>query len=749
MIKLKKSRCLEGSLVSLAIALAAPASAQDVVQPPLPSTASVANDSQLEDIVVTAQRREENIQKIPIAVTAIGGAALANRGLDNLEQVKTVIPGLNLSSNNGVTLPFLRGIGNPGTALGNEASVGVYVDGIYYSRLPSGVFSLNNLSRIEVLKGPQGTLFGRNSSGGVIQLVTLDPSHVASMKGSIGYGNYDTFEANAYATTGLSETVAADISLSGRRQGEGYGKFVPTGNRTNYQDNFSVRSKILVTPSDLTSVALGGFYTYSKNNLAGNAFPGTRSGYSSQPNSQPLPIIGFYDQANDAISESYQKATTWGVSLTAEQEISFAALKSITAYMDTNAQMLADSDYTDRADGLATPSGHVRQFTQELQASSLSGSPVQWVGGLFYYNTVSAYDSRTRFFSPAGTIASLGGTTGFISLGRQHAKSYAAYGQATYEILPRLKVTGGLRYTIDRIDANGGLFRPDGTVFGPLREPGKFKTEKLTFRAAADYQFTDDVLGYVSFNRGFKSAVFALLTYNSTPAKPEQVDAYEVGLKGELFDRHVRFSLAAFHYNVKDPQVTITRAPTLILSNAGKSTVDGLEGDVQVRVMSGLTLRASAAYLDSKYKDFGQIINGVCVGCAPSGIPNPNAPFGATASAVVANGNQTPYVSKFTGSLGADYEFRTGIGTVLISTDYQHNSGFYSEPDNFLRQKPFDLLNGQVKISLNDNLALRVWGRNLLDKKYVDRISTNTTPAGYIYTPAAPITFGGAIDFKF
>lgn len=732
------------SLVAISLLATVSAHAQDAAAG---ADKATGDRDQLNEIVVTAQRREENISKIPIAVTAITGAALANRGLNNVEDIRAVVPGLNLSSNNGVILPFLRGIGNPGTTVGNEASVAVYIDGIYYSRLPAGAFSLNNIQRVEVLKGPQGTLFGRNSSGGVIQLVTLDPSHDTSARASLGYGRFDTVEGNAYATTGLSEKAAIDLSVSGRYQGKGFGVFTPTGNRTNYQDNFSVRSKLLLEPTEITKITLGGFYTYSKNNLAGNTFPGTVSGFSSQPNTTPQPAIGFYDQRNDA--EAFLRAKTWGVSLTASQEASFAALKSITAYMDTDHVMLADTDYSPRADGVATPSGKVRQFTQELQASSLAGSTVQWVVGLYYYDTVSSYDERTRFSSPAGTLASLGGTVGFTSLGRQHSKSYAAYGQATYEILPKLKLTGGLRYTLDRIFANGGLFRPDGSVFGPARVPGRFNDEKLTFRAALDYQFTPDLLGYASFNRGYKSAVFNLLTYNSTPSNPEVVDAFEVGFKGEALDRRVRFNIAAFHSTIKNPQVSITRAPTIIFSNAGKSEVNGVEGDVEARVMAGLTLRAAATYLDSTYKDFGQIVNGVCVACSPTAIPNFNAPFGATSGAIVANGNQTPYTSKFTGNLGADYEFDSGIGTWMISADYQHNSGFYSEPDNFLRQSPFDLVNGQVKLSLNDHLGVRVWGRNLLNKKYYERMSANTTPAGFIYTPAAPFTFGGAVDITF
>jgi iron complex outermembrane receptor protein len=704
--------------------------------------------NQLEDIVVTAQKRAQNIQKVPVAVSAISGEALGSRGLTNVEDLRTAIPGLNISINGGVALPFLRGVGNPGTTLGNESSVAIYVDGVYYSRLPAGVFSLNNLERVEVLKGPQGTLFGRNSSGGVIQIVTRDPEHDPSMRGSLGYGRFDTIEGNLYATTGLSDTIAVDLALSGRNQGSGYGKYVLTGHRTNYQDNFSARSKMLFEPSDNTRVTLGGFYTYSRNNFQSAAFPGTLSGFSSLPNTLPQPTLDFYDQPND--TEAFIRARTWGTSLKLEQEVSFARLQAITAYMKTNQYSITDSDFSSRPDGVATPSGYVKQFTQELQAASLSGSPVEWVVGFFYFNTVSEYDERTRFSSPSGALASLGGTAGFTSLGRQHVKSYAAYGQASYELLPRLKATGGLRYTWDRITADGALVRPNGTFLSNL-PAGNSKVNKLSFRAALDYQFSDDVLGYASFSRGFKSAVFNLLTYNNVPNRPEQVDAYEVGFKSELFDRRVRFNAAAFYYEIQDPQVVLTRAPSIVFSNAGKSTVKGVEADLQALLATGLTARASANYLDSKYKDFGTIVNGVCVACAPSGAPNPNPPFGSISPlvGVVANGNQTPYVSKFTANIGLDYEFDAAIGKFLISADYSYNDGFFSEPDNFLHQKAFSIVNAQVKFNPTENLGFRIWGKNLLDKKYIERMNTNAGPAGYTYMPAAPLTFGAAIDVTF
>lgn len=350
--------------------------------------------------MVTAQRREENLQKIPLTVTAIGGETLTSRNLQQVSELGTIVPGLTLPRGSGVLQPFLRGIGNLSSASGNESSVALYIDGVFYSRLSIAAFSLASVQRVEVLKGPQGTLFGRNSSAGVIQIVTKDPSHDTAVAGSLGYGNLATLDGSFYATTGLSDKVAVDLAVSGRWQRHGYGINVVTGNRTGFEDFISARSKLLFEPNNDTRVTLAGFYNANWGSMQGNTYPGTFQGYESLPFAPvPIPPQSFYNQRADI--DSLTKGEMWGLTLRAEHELDFAKLTSISAYSRTYTSVYVDGDYCERPDSLAEYGGPVRLFTQELQLSSTGSSALEWVAGLYYYNSNAGYD-RIRFSSESG-----------------------------------------------------------------------------------------------------------------------------------------------------------------------------------------------------------------------------------------------------------------------------------------------------------------------------------------------------------
>src|SRR6202171_2078548 len=266
-----------------------------------------AGSDQIEEIVVTAQKREQNLQKIPVSVTAVSGESLEARGITDVSSFARATSGLQLGQGTaGVVVPFLRGVGTSATNLGAESSVAVYADGVYFSRLPAGFFSLNDVERVEVLKGPQGTLFGRNSSAGVIQIITKDPSQTPTVNGSVNYGDYNTVQSSFYAGTGINDKAAVDVAVSYRNQGDGYGRDVTTGNRANYNDDLTVRSKLVIDSGDATRITVGGYFAHSKVGLQGNTYPGTIQGYSSDPFAA-LPSIGFYDQRND--SDSFARSS--------------------------------------------------------------------------------------------------------------------------------------------------------------------------------------------------------------------------------------------------------------------------------------------------------------------------------------------------------------------------------------------------------------------------------------------------------
>ena len=724
---------------SLASLVAAPSLAQTVGDGP----------AVVDELVVTAQKRSENIQKIPVAVTAITGRSLEQRGITDISAFAQVTSGLQLSpGTSGVVLPFLRGVGTNASNLGRESSVAVYVDGVYFTRLPVGFFSLANVERVEVLKGPQGTLFGRNSSAGVIQIITKDPSHTPLLKANISYGNYNTVEGTAYGTTGLSDTVAVGVSVAVRKQGDGYGVNIPTGHRANYTDNFVLHSKLLFEPRDGTRVTLGGYYTDTKVGQQGNTYPGTVAGFLTPPFA-PLPPIGFYDQRNDV--DSVVKSHAWGLSLKVEQDLGFAQFTSITAYTKEIESVYDDGDYSPRADFLFVAHGYVNQVTQELQLAAPNDSAVKWIVGLYYYNAFTRYD-KAELTSPSGGLAAIYGP-GLNAFAQTRSKSIAPFVQATYEILPHLHLTGGLRYTVDDTSADGRVdlnLSPPLTIIAP--GPASFKYRKFTFKAAVDYQFTDTVLGYVSFSRGYKSGGFNLVVYDPRPARPEVLDAYEVGFKSDLLDRRLRLNVSAFQYNIESPQVQLQSGTTVVTSNAGSSRVKGAEVEVQASLARNFNARLSATFLDSKYRSYGMLdALGNVVDGAPSAPQNPISPFGTISPlrSIIANGHQTPQAPRLTLSAGLDYAVDTPIGRAFFAVDYYYNDGFYWEPDNFLRQKSYGLLSARVKLQPTDHLSVSLWGKNLTDEHYVSQAVSQEGPAGYPYLAAPPRTYGVTLDLQF
>lgn len=710
------------------------------------SDASRADDTagnQLQEIVVTAQKRSQSLQKVPVAVTAFSSEALQTRGLTNVSDIAAITPGLSLNANAGVVLPILRGIGNPSNAVGNESSVAVYVDGVYFSRLTAGFFSLANIDRVEVLKGPQGTLFGRNASGGVVQIITRDPSYTPTAKGQISYANADTVEGNLYAATGLTDQLAIDISFAGRSQGDGYGRNITTGNRFGYSDYAVVRSKLLWEPADTSKVLISGFYSHSKDSQISNTYPGTIGGYQSEP-FNPRPNVGFYNSSQDA--DSTATFATVGGSVRIDQDVGFAQLSSTTAYLSEKEEGNVDGDYSERPDFNGLIPAKTEQFTQEFQISNNEvGSPLDWILGAFYYNTLSAY---TPFGIEGGStipgdIAGDDIINRLNFFGSQRAKSYAGYAQATYEVLQGLKVTGGIRYTADRLRGwgNGFLALSDGSV--TVVQPdtsARNKTNKWTFKAAVDYQITPDVLGYASFSRGFKSATFNILPFTPPATKPEVLDAYEIGLKSELFGRRLRLNGAVFQYDVSDPQVQLLTVGGVIYSNAGSSRVRGVELDGEAVIANGLSVTFGANFLDAEYRDY--------LG-ASSFTQNPNPPFGSQVSTINASGNKLPQAAKFTSTLGIVYTTPLADGELTLSGDWYHNSGFFWEANNFLRQDAYDLLSANIRYKLDDHFTISVWGKNLADEKIVAFAGGQAGPSGFPYIAGRPRTYGVTAGFEF
>ena len=804
----------------LALAVAGQAQAQTDPAPPPPPPADASSSlapEGLQEIVVTAQKRAQNVQDTPLSVTAIGGAALAAQGITTVQELNRIDPALQIGHATGTVTTFIRGIGNPVTTAGNEASVPVYIDDVYFVRAAVPFFDLASIERVEVLKGPQGTLFGRNASGGVISIYTKDPGHKPELEARIGYGNYQTMDAKLYVNAPITDTLAANLSFSYHSQDKGWGRnktlvdpfdtskgYNPGGEDYWKDYSYSARGKILWEPTDTTSVKLIGYWqeSWNQKGIYSRPFPGTVGGtpdpahnnFAAIPTiplpAQELPPLGFYDVALGPTQKQYDASEGYGFSGRIDQEIGFADLVSITAYRKNDELYYSAGNYSPYDWARYDLNIVDKQFSQEFQIKSQAGSKINWILGAYYLNADGGFDP-TIIYGPG--VAGLG--LGAINIfGQQKVKSYAGFGQVTYPLGEMTNITGGLRYTVDKVRGVGrtdlvflpGVFGPasvtvtdqlfDGNnacsnilansffgapLVGQCNTPNSNASKtfkKWTWKASIDHKFTDDVMVYANYSRGYKAGTFNTLPLDSPALAPEVVDAYEIGFKTELADRRIRLNGALFWNDLSNPQVQAQRNGLVFLKNAGSARTKGAELDVTAAATEGLTLRLSGTYLVAKFRDFPD---------APSYCPNPqvnaatcqaltpNLPLAAgnlNTIQVDAGGNYMPYASKWKFSGGFSYEYNL-VDASRITLDMNANwaSKFNWDADNVIKEPSHLLLDGAIAFTPGayDHVTFRFWMKNITGEKYNLNYYAQASGSAFSSAPGAPRTYGGEVIFKF
>ena len=684
---------------------------------------------ELQEIVVTAERREERLQSVPIAVSVITAQAALKSGITTSEELSLAEPGLQMDLNGVGVSPFLRGVGTTINAPGAEPSVAIYVDGGYIASSAGALFNLNNIDRVEVLKGPQGTLFGRNATGGVIQVITKEPSSEPSADLSVGYGNYNTSMLSFYGTTGLAAGLATDLAVYADDNADGWGHNFFNDDRDYKYENIDIRNTWLWHPQESTRIKLALDYEDTTNE-AGMGFkplPGTvtvaGTGYP-----------GFYN--TDSNVQDRTVMHQGGALLQVTQDLRFATFKSISAYREVRPNFLYDED----ASPLPIVNAHVydpdNSITQELQLISPEASKVQWIAGLFYIHDVAG-------LAPAyiGGLAAAPFTVIAIA-GREHTDSYAGYAQTTVEVASETHFTSGIRYTDDRRSI-GGTTSAEGV--GELASDAQSaEFNKVTWRLALDHQFTPDVLGYVSDNRGFKSGLFNTDVYTQPAVKPEVLDAYEIGLKSEYFQHRLRANFAGYYYQYNDLQVDEYVTGSEIVLNAAKAELYGLDADFTVLPVRNLTLNSSLALIHGKYTSFSNapyFPPATASSCSPG--------VGAVGSCTIdASGLNTVHTPSFTMHVSADYVKPTQVGPFDIAADFYHNDGFYWDPADQVRQPTYSLYNASMGwMNPRGRFGIRLWGKNLGGSKYYS--DGVTTTLGEFFSPAPPRTYGATISARF
>lgn len=698
-----------------------PASEQEVVPDASPATAA---DQGLEEIIVTAERREARLQDVPIAVSALSASGLQDAGIVSTPDIVFAVPSLNFTRQLNGMAPFIRGIGNKNGSPGDESAVGLYVDGVYYASLSGGVFALNNVERVEVLRGPQGTLFGRNSAGGVIHIITRDPQQEFSADLSLGYANYDTIEATAYLTGGITENIAADLSVYFMNQGDGWGRNLVTGSPTFIGDEFQIRTKWMFTPGPSTTIRFTAEYGRETPILT----PWLRPPVGGQVIGD-TPYSGFFNVLANV--DSTAERETWGGNLQIRHDFGDAALLSITSYRDVFVFSAFDQDGSPQARTDIFNDTFSRTWTQELQLSSSPASRIQWVIGAYYFRDASGYSPNAIYTNGVLTSARYPTLT---------SESVAGYAQATVPIFESTRVTGGVRYTLDNRTLNsfqyagptgGVILGPPGTIGQVVQQSSR--DNAFTYRLSVDHSFTRDFLVYASASRGFKSGLFATTNVTQPGVRPEFVDTYEIGIKTDWLNRRLRFNLAGFLNRFKDIQLQQALTGGTRLLNAASASIDGFELELTAMPITNFQIGLAVTYLDARFTDFPN---------APAQIPAPSG-NGTNVNIVVPNaaGNPTQLAPPWVVSGNAQYVIPMGSSEIAFGGTVYYNDGYAFDFINRVRQEDYTLVNAFIEWrSSDERYSVRLWGRNITDARYTS--NTSILPAGDLTVPAAPRTYG-------
>jgi len=717
------------------------------------STYAVEDKSKgLEEIVITARKISESLQDVPIAVSAFTAESLKKKGLSNISQVGDYTPSLIMDFTSALTgssasiTTFIRGIGQSDFLLTIDPGVGLYVDGVYVARSVGGIVDLLNLERIEVLKGPQGTLFGRNTIGGAINIVSAMPGEDFSINADATIGSFNRRDLRLTVDIPLIEDkLLSSLSFSTKNR-DGYARRIPftgehgpdisyptqaIGQNTELGDEntFTAKGIFQLQASDRLQATLIIDATRSREHSAAskllNVYPGATQlaglyngciagaipvqvcgpAFNLNGDANPLNDRTPYDgrfitddpYTTYGTGPNFSNLDLFGAALTLDYDINDNIdFKSITAYRKLEAEFGRDGDNSpitmDHTSNLYKHS----QFTQELQLTGVSfDSKLKWLAGLYYFEE----SGRDNVFVPLGGIPFLN----LDELNIVNNVSYAAFGQATYSFTDGLSMTAGLRYTKENKDyrpvhrelVSGVLLVPDDTA--------ELDISDISPRIGVEYRWNENFFTYVSVSKGFKSGGFTGRTVDPQPAarpfKPEKVWAYEVGFKSDLADGRVRLNGAAYYTDYSNLQVVNQEGITPITVNAGKAEIKGGELELQAMITDSLVLTVGLAYTDAKYVEISD-------------------PF-----ATISTASKFANTPEFSSTVGLEYTVDLdNEGTLLFHGDWNYNSTIYNNAENTpeLTQPALHLFNAAVTYSHpGDQWELIFGGRNLTDERYL------------------------------
>ena len=725
-------------------------------------------ENALVEVVVSSRRRIEKVQDVPIAISVITGKQAEQTGAFNVNRIKELVPSVQLySSNPRNTGINIRSLGSPFglTNDGIDPGVGFYVDGVYYARPAATTLDFIDVEQIEVLRGPQGSLFGKNTTSGAFNITTRKPSFSTGADFEVSYGNYNFLQAKASVTGALGKKVAGRISFSGTQR-DGLIDNVVTGKPTNTLNNQGIRGQLLWTPSVNTNIILAADITTQRPDgyaqvVAGVA-PTQRAAYRQfdaiiKDLNYQLPSLNAFDRKIDHDTPWRSGQDMGGISLNIDTKIGPGTLTSTTAWRFWNWDPSNDRDFTG-LQVLAKSQNPTRQtqVTQEVRYAGQLSNKVSGVVGVFFIDQTSQTDGteesgNAQWRFSQSTTSSLWKTPGlFEGYGIKtdaniRASSAAVFGQIDWAITERFHVLPGLRYNFDKKDAHyarttyGGLQTTDPALLALKKsvysdQAFDSSTDNTDFSGnlTLTYKASDKINAYATFAKSYKPVGVNVAGLPSDAKgnplldlaviKPEKVYHYEFGVKTSPFKNSI-LNLTFFNTDIKDFQTNVQAAELGVnrgyLANADKVRVRGAELDASFVFSSHLTVNAAATYTDGKYVKF-------------TNAPLPLEETGAPVAFKDVSGTDLPGASRWAGSLGGELSdsatFFGNKGKVFVAIDSYARSEFSSSPSasKYLVVQGYAIFNARLGFRASQGLSVHFWGRNLLNKDYYEQL----LPAG-------------------
>lgn len=702
-----------------------------------------AGDAQRSAIVVTAQKRLQSVQDVPASVVALGGDNLRDALITRASDVSRFVPSFNADTSVGNLTPrwYLRGIGNSVPGNGQTSPVGVYQDEVYVGVPVAQAFPVFDLERVEVLSGPQGTLWGKNTTAGAVNFISRHPSFNSSGYARAEYGNYGHMLLEGAWGGAISDKVAIRAAAQ-FQDNDGYATNQHDGSPMAKNREAAARFQVLAKPTDTLTALLKVQYRDYKN-VGDIIYEG----------------LGTTDSAGFAVPQSYKQNSSYGesgqdlrqrgVQLNLDWDVGGLTLTSISAYNDFDHRSILGTQVAH--EGTHTFSQlDAKIINQEIRLASPDSGRLRWIVGAHYYHEKLQSEAVTALLPNDVGLTPSYSNTQFV----QKNNSYGLFANVTYTILPELELILGGRYTWEdkAIDLNTlgtaagsgtlvfhdiGTFWSRNSVSGTGLATRSAQDEKenwraFTYDATLQYKVTDDLNLYARHAKGFRSGGFnpgATLQTQVATVDPEYVRSYEIGLKSSWLDGRLTANLAAFYNDYSDIQVTVIQLPLSQLSNAGKGWSKGIEAVVSARPVDNLRLSGTLGLLRTRYTEFPN--------CRPG---------------VDCSGNQFVRAPRVSASVSGDYTFNLGGGhAIVVDTNWSYRSHLYFNAGTQappLDQGPKWLGNASLSYKLPNDLKISLFARNVTNSHAASTIIPSAN-FGYIKYIIEPRVWGGAVSVNF